>query len=204
MESITLFFADAKTIIIIIHAMAAAVGLGAATVSDVLFFRFMTDGRLSRSETPVLNTMTRIMWVALGFLFLSGIGLFLSDPVAYTASSKFIVKMLIVLVIALNGLVMTLYLHPRMDKLNFSSNTDAQVKRIAFALGGISIASWYLSFFLGSVRSIPYRTLTGIVMYIVVLFIAIMASQFMYRRYQKRFYKDKQNTVEETSEREIQ
>jgi hypothetical protein len=191
MESIIHFFSESKSIIIVIHAVSAAIGLGAATVSDVLFFKFMTDGKIDRTETPVLDSMTRIMWIALSLLIISGIGLFLSDPQGYLQSSKFLVKMFIVFAIALNGFVMTIYLHPRMQSLNFTNPGSTRVKKIAFALGGISIGSWYLSFLLGSVRSIPLSTELGILLYIVTLVVAIAASQVLYKRYAKKFSQNK-------------
>lgn len=191
MESVITFFSESKSIIIVIHAVSAAIGLGAATVSDVLFFKFMTDGKIDRTETPVLDIMTRIMWIALSLLIISGIGLFLSDPSGYFQSSKFIVKMAIVFAIAINGFIMTVYLHPRMQSLNFTNLGNTRVKRIAFALGSISIGSWYLSFLLGSVRSVPLSVGFGILLYILTLVIAIIASQVLYKRYAKKFSQNK-------------
>jgi hypothetical protein len=162
MNSVIEFFAEYKSIVVIGHAVSAAIGLGAATVSDVLFFKFLEDGNITNKETPVLDVMTKIMWVALTLLILTGVMLFLSDPVGYLESSKFIVKMFIVFIIAINGLLMTTYLHKNMQKLTFTDPYHRKVKRIAFASGAISIASWYLSFFLGSVRSIPFDTTTGL------------------------------------------
>jgi hypothetical protein len=189
LTELTEFFADHKAIVIVAHAIAAAIGLGAATVSDVLFFRFLKDGNITNRETPILDVMTKIMWFAITLLVLTGAMLFLSDPLGYAASSKFIVKMIVVGVIIVNGVVMTKYLHVNMQKLTFTDKYHMMVKKIAFASGAISISSWYLSFILGSIRSIPYDVTTGLVGYVTLVLIAIIASQYMYVYYQKKFYK---------------
>ncbi len=187
MESISEFFSEYKSIIIILHAMSAAIGLGAATVSDVLFFKFLKDGDITKEETPILDTMTNIMWVALSLLIATGIALFLSDPATYSESSKFIVKMFVVGAITLNGLVLTKYLHRNMHNLTFTNPYHKKAKRIAFASGAISIGSWYLSFILGSIRSIPLTIQSGILTYLLLLVIAVIVSQVMYARFQKKF-----------------
>lgn len=183
------FFSEYKSIVIIAHAISAAIGLGAASVSDVLFFKFLEDGDITKTETPILDLMTKVMWVAIYLLLATGVMLFLSDPEGYLQSSKFIVKMFIVLVIAINGAVMTKYLHKHMRKITFTTPAHRQVKRIAFASGAISIASWYLSFILGSVRSIPFTIETGLALYGLVLLVGITVSQIMYVRIQKKFLK---------------
>ena len=132
------------------------------------------------------------MWFAIGGLILTGIMLFLSDPLTYSESSKFIVKMIIVGVITLNGLIMTKYLHTNMQKLTFTNKYHIRVKKVAFASGAISISSWYLSFILGSVRSIPFDVITGITMYATVIITAVLVSQFMYKYFQKKFLKEHQ------------
>ena len=187
LNGLTEFFAQHKSIVIVGHAMAAAIGLGAATVSDLLFFKFLKDGNITNKETPILDLMTKIMWVAVALLALTGIKLFLSNPEVYAVSSKFIVKMAIVGVIIINGVVMTKYLHKNMQKLTFTDKYHKRVKKIAFASGAISISSWYISFILGSIRSIPFNVVTGLSAYLAIVVVAIIVSQFMYRYYQKKF-----------------
>ena len=184
------FFSQYKSIIIITHAISAAIGLGAASVSDVLFFNFLDDGDITNKETPILDLMTKIMWFAIYMLIITGVMLFLSDPQGYANSPKFIVKMLIVFIITINGLIMTKSLHKYMQKLTFITAVHRRVKRIAFASGAISITSWYLSFILGSIRSIPFSVVTGLALYGIVLMLGITASQLMYMKLQKKFLKE--------------
>lgn len=183
----TEFFIEYKTIIIITHAIFAAIGLGTATISDVTFFKFMKDGKIDAHETPLLDMLTRIMWVALLGLIITGIMLYFSNPAVYSVSSKFIVKMFIVGIIALNGIFLTLYLHKRMLEINFLTKRNRMVKRLGFASGALSIISWYVVFILGSIRSIPYSIETGLLFYLVLVIGAIFISQMVYLRYKKKY-----------------
>jgi ABC-type Fe3+-siderophore transport system permease subunit len=180
------FLQNYKHIIIIFHAIGAAIGLGAATLSDFTFFNFLKDKKVSKKESSVFHILTKTIWLALGILILSGIALFLSDPEYYKVSSKFMLKMGIVGILTLNGLIMTLYLHKNMIKLDFTRIENQLVKRISFASGAISIASWYFSFILGSIRKLPVSLNTGIISYICVISAGIIVSQIIYTRYQKK------------------
>jgi len=184
------FFIEYKTVIIILHALCAAIGVGAATISDIMFFRFMKDGKIDRGETPVLDTLTKSIWFAIAGLILTGIFLFMTNPELYAASSKFLVKVVIVGFIILNGIFLTLYLHKRMLYINFLTPGNRTVKRLGFASGALSIVSWYVVFILGSIRSIPYSFASGLVMYLVLVVGAIGVSQVFYLRYRKRFFKE--------------
>lgn len=190
MESMTEFFAEYKSIIIIVHALGAALGVGAATISDILFFQFLKDGSITKQESPTLQVLTKVVWVALGILILSGIALFLSDPVKYLHSSKFIVKMFIVLMLTLNGLFITLVMHKKMHHISFVTKQHRRFKKIGFASGAISIVSWYISFILGSIRSIPLESTSGIGIYLGIVVIAIITSQFLYHKFKRRYQKD--------------
>lgn len=181
------FFATYKSIIIILHALGAALGIGSATVSDILFFRSLKDGKITPKESSTLKLMTKLVWIALTLIILSGIALFLSNPEGYAASSKFIVKMVIVAILTINGIIITTIMHTRMQDIRFATKKHRIFKRIAFAQGALSVSSWYLAFLLGSLRSIPYSVEQGLRLYLIIVILAITASQVFYRKYRKKF-----------------
>lgn len=172
-----------KKVIIILHALAAALGVGGALITDIFFFKFLKDYRIAGSEAETLQTFSQIMWVALTGLLVTGALLFLTNIDGYLASSKFITKMLAVLVVGLNGGVLNLVISPRIQEITFGGKHAhhdgelARLRRVAFATGAISISSWLLVFVLGSLRSIPYTTGTGISLYVLVLLLAVVGSQ---------------------------
>lgn len=184
------FFTHYKAIIIILHAFGAALGIGSATVSDILFFRSLKDGKISQGESSTLKVMTRLVWIALSLIILTGLMLLLSDIPKYLASSKFIVKMIIVGILTLNGIIITLVMHKRMKDMSFVTRRHRIFKRIGFAQGALSVSSWYLAFLLGSLRSIPYTVKEGLGIYLIILLLAVSGSQIMYSSYKHRFSKE--------------
>lgn len=177
-----------KSIIIFFHALSAAIGVGAATVTDVLFFKFLKDYRISHMEKSIMDNLSGVIWVALGLLIVTGLGLFLPESERFLASSKFITKMVAVAVVTVNGLFLNLIISPRITDIQFGKEADPKhehhagelkvMRKLAFAFGAISITSWYTIFLLGSLRSIPIESGTGILVYAGVLILAIVGSQF--------------------------
>jgi hypothetical protein len=113
--------------------------------------------------------------------------LLLSDPVGYAASSKFLVKMTVVGVILVNGLLLNFYISPRLTKLRFRTHEDRKAdewfKRIAFVSGVVSISSWYASFLLGLLSSIPLTYWQGMGVYLIILSVGGVISQFAYHQF---------------------
>jgi len=177
------FFIHIKPIVVVLHALGAAVGLGAVVVTDTLFFKFLNDFKISNKEDQVLRVLSRIVWGAIIVLVLTGIALFLSNPALYMTSSKFITKLVILGVIIINGIFLNTIITPVIKKIVFGPLLkDHSVKlrvmrHFAFAGGVISILSWVIVFILGSIRSIPYSFDQAILVYAVVCLGGILASQ---------------------------
>lgn len=189
------FLAQYKSVIVIIHALAAAVALGAATITDIFFFRFLKDYRISESENALMKTLSGVIWLALGVIILSGIGLFIPESERLLQSSKFLLKVVAVAVVTINGVCLNLVVTPKMMSLDFTGGSDGitdlrNMRRLSYALGGISIVSWYLIFILGSLRSIPIKFGTALVLYICVLVGVVIGSQIMDRRIVGKYKKE--------------
>lgn len=159
---VTPYLVAYKSGMVLLHAMAAGVGLGAATVGDFFFFRFLKDFRISKKESEVLGHLSQVIWTALALLVLTGLGIFLSDVETYLASTKFITKMLVVAVLTLNGALLNLLVAPRLVQISFGDKHAHQpgelhrLRKMAFLFGPISIVSWYFVFVLGSLRAVPW------------------------------------------------
>jgi hypothetical protein len=170
----------------IVHLASAAVGVGTATVTDILFFRFLRDYRISRFEEQVLRMIHPVLWAALAVLIASGIVLVLGNPERYLTSSKFQLKMIVVSVIALNGALLHASISPRLRSISFGGRHSAHhegellhLRRAAFASGAVSITSWYAALVLGALRTIPITLVTGVAVYLGVLGIAVIAAVVM-------------------------
>ncbi|HLD81580.1 MAG TPA: vitamin K epoxide reductase family protein [Patescibacteria group bacterium] len=180
---------DYKRPIIALHLIGTVLGLGGATITDIFFFKFLKDFRISKKEKEIMDTLSQIIWFGLAVLLLSGIGLYLPNASALNATPKFLVKMIIVCIIILNGAVMNILIAPQLVKLSFKSLAKKKntrlilLRRLSFALGAISITSWYSALILGvTPKDVPIPFLGILSLYIAALIVAILCSQF-YERY---------------------
>jgi uncharacterized membrane protein len=185
--SLVSLLVEYKPVVVFFHAFSAAIGVGAATVTDIFFFKYLKDYKISESEHKTMETLSGVIWVALGLLVLTGIGLFLANSEVLMQSSKFLTKVVAVLVLILNGIMLNLVISPKMMEITFGDNFSHQkgelhfMRKLAFALGAISISSWYVIFILGSIKSIPVSIGTGISLYILLLCVAVIGSQIFDR-----------------------
>ncbi len=176
------FLSEYRSYIIGFHVMGLVFGLGGAIFSDILFMKFLKDLKISKSELYVLKTLSQIIWLGLALSIISGIGLYLPGAGAYNESAKFIAKMLILLIIIVNGVGLNLFITPKLTSLNFGiiikeHKGMREIRKLSFAMGAISIVSWFSVFILGMMRTSPAQLPTIFGVYLLVLAFAITTSQ---------------------------
>lgn len=187
----TEFFLNIKPVMIILHALAAAVGLGSIVVTDSLFFQFLKDFKISHKEDETMRTISKVFWAAILVLFITGLILYLSAPMDYLTKSKFLVKLVIFVIIVTNGALLNWYLTPHLKKIAFGpvvvepSKKMRFLRRLAFASGVVSIISWLSVFLLGSLRSIPLTFAQGLLVYVGICAVGVLGSQ-LYATWVKR------------------
>ena len=188
----TTILREYRTTILILHLITAAIGLGAATITDVFFSKFLKDLKISESEADILNTLSQVIWFALALIILTGIGLYLPASELLLDSSKFLVKMIVVAVIVVNGAILNLLISPKLVHISFGGSHEHQsgelhkLRKLAFALGAISSTSWYSAFILGAIRQPPlsFSQLLGV--YLALVAVAVIGSQIMERVFAKK------------------
>ena len=179
-------------LIVILHILGVTIGLGGATITDIFFFKFLKDFRISKQEADMMHTFSQIIWFALIILVLTGIGLYLPEAEEFNRSAKFLVKMIVVTVIIINGAFLNLFVAPKLIKIFFREKREYQsdklrhVRKIAFASGAISMVSWYSAFILGMLRKVPFDFSFLLLIYFLLLSGAIIGSQFAERFFVKR------------------
>ncbi len=181
MEETIQFFSKYKHFAIILHVFSIIVGMGSAIVSDVLFNLYIKDKKINSTENTTLEILSKIIWVALWFIMLSGVGIFLSNPQVYMASDKFLLKMVIVGIIIINGYLFARITHGSLLEMNFTDTNihhkNVRIRRLSFAFGAVSVVSWLSAFVLGSIRSIPVSFWMGLSIYLSLVFVSIIISQ---------------------------
>lgn len=190
------FLEQYQTIIIVLHALAGAIGLGAATVGDIFFFRFLKDYRISENEKATMGIISNIIWFALGMIVITGVGLFLPRAIEILSSTNFLIKIVGIVVLVVNAVVLNLIISPKLTSITFEERIDHGIKnlhatrRLAFALGATSISSWYVVFILGVLPTITTPFYRAFFFYVLLLCVAMLISQIidakMVRDYQKK------------------
>ncbi len=194
------FLINNYKLILLLHAVSSAIGLGAATTADFLFIRFLKDFKISEKEKQTLDFISQLIWFSLGLIILSGIGIYLTRMEELHQSSKFLVKSIIVLIIVINGTFLNLLISPHLIKISFDlqNNNDkkevnriTRMRKIAFALGAISIISWYSAFILGELSKVNLSFLAILGIYLIFLIVGIVLSQILEDRYFHLYLKNR-------------
>jgi hypothetical protein len=173
-----------------VHLLGLAMGLGGTLVIDIMFSHFMRKYTISKRESVIMHLVSQMIILGLFLLLLSGAALALIDLEAFLDNPRFIMKMIAVLVVMLNGAALNLYLTPQMKKISLKEEDRGRYEKltkISFALGAISIVSWLSAFLLAMLKELfdmPLTTLlTG---YVVLLIIATAGSQLAKVYYEKK------------------
>lgn len=181
--------AEHHLFIAILHILGVALGLGGVTFTDIFFFKFLKDLRISDWEADILHTLSQVIWFALIIIVVTGISLYLPEMDELNQSPWFLVKLIIVAVIIVNGAFLNLFISPKLVKISFGKKHDHKegelhlLRKAAFALGAISLTSWYSVFILGMWN--PNLSFGMILTaYLSLIGLAIIISQFV----EERFY----------------
>jgi hypothetical protein len=135
--------------LVALHLLGFALGIGGATVADLVFFRFMKDFYISDSERDIIRSLSQALWVGLLVVVISAVGLYL--PAEAGQASYFWPEMALLALIAANDAIFGLVIMPRLVSAagNHKVIRVAEVqglRRIAFALGSASFVTWYAAF----------------------------------------------------------
>ena len=173
----TEFFLSIKTLSTILHVLSAVVAMGAAFSADILFHFFAGDRKLSRMEARTLSTLSRVVWYGLLAVTVTGTMIFLADPARYLASTKFLAKMTIMLVLVANGVVLDRYVRVHLlSRGFFSARREAFARKVAFICGTISAVSWISILALGVIDGVKSSYVSVIGLYAGILGTLIVAS----------------------------
>ncbi|MDP3964186.1 MAG: hypothetical protein Q8Q20_00815 [bacterium] len=159
-----------QAFLVVLHIAGVVLGVGAATISDILFLRVMRRQQLSVDELQIMKILGRVIWTGLALLFASGFGILISmginnaDLLSH-APAKVLVKLCITVIVFLNGLALHWYIHPLLEKLSQQFDTGILFSRkgLMFTSGGLSIASWWTALILGAWRGLdqPFWIILG-------------------------------------------
>lgn len=169
-----------KAVFVIFHLLGVILGAGGAFLSDLMFLRSVKDSKITKTELGFLKLGGNLVSIGLIVLIISGVLIFATNPLFYVASSKFMAKMTIVLIITINGVVLHKVHMKRMERHvdhHFPSSDEFCRNRWKMMVSGaVSIVSWISALILGSLKAVPYSYFVIIFTYLGILSIAIAGS----------------------------
>jgi hypothetical protein len=177
-----------------IHSLGLVLGLGGTFVVDIMFTHFLRNYYISARESVIMHLISQMIILGLILLILSGFALLLPDYKTFLESPRFLMKMTVVIIIIINGAALNVYVTPKMKKISLKEEDRGRhetLKKISFALGGLSIASWLSAFVLAKLKELfemPYFYL--LIGYLALLTIATVGSQVAKIYYEKKEAKE--------------
>jgi hypothetical protein len=179
-------FIDNHTLFGITHLFGVVIGAGGAFTSDLMFLSTMKDKKITTAEMRFLRLGSRMVWIGLAIIIISGAVLFLDNVDRYIHSSKFLAKMVIVSIIIVNGFFFHIVHIPCLSRnvgKHLPSCRDF-VRRSPYmmASGAISLISWVSAIVLGSLRGVPYSFSAIFLSYLVLLAVGVGVALLLSRR----------------------
>lgn len=180
--------AQHRDFIATLHSLGLALGVGGATIAAVFLFKFLKDFRVSGWEADAMHTLSQVVWFSLALLAFAETGLYLSNAEKLNQSAGLLIEAIIIAAIIANGAVLSLLVMPNLVKISLEEKHAhypgelRNQRKTVFALGAISIVSWYSIFALKTFQQIsPYSFSRLLLTYFLLLAGAVAVSQLMER-----------------------
>ena len=179
------------SIFIILHVLAAALGAGAAFVSDAHFFASTKDKKIDEGEFRLMSVSGKLVWLGIVLSLLTGFGILWLSDFGQLSSPKFLAKATIFGVIVINGIVLHRYHFPLFSRMCKAGSTlrkvcdpsEAKRRITAIALSGsLSMVSWLSVVILGAWHGATVSYGTVITAYLLVyVFAALIALHVVHK-----------------------
>jgi hypothetical protein len=151
-----------KTGLRVVHLCGLVLGVGAATLLDLIIARFILMRGISNEHVYVVDFSSKIVTIGLVLLWVSGIGFLVHygffEP-AKLENPKVWAKIAIVVVLSLNGLLVHHFVLPRIrnqvGKRLLDGLSPFECSLVLLA-GTVSAISWYVPLILGAIPQLNY------------------------------------------------
>lgn len=146
----------------LLHLVGLVLGLGSATLIDLITFRFFATSTVHEEHWKIVDFSSRVVIVGLAILWISGLG-FLAYYDRYSPASlgnpKVWAKIGIVGILSLNGVFIHRrvlpFLKARVGRSLFDG-VDSRERLMILASGAVSATSWLMPLVLGSIPQLNF------------------------------------------------
>ncbi len=169
---------DYELLSLTFHLLGFALGLGGATISDVMFLKSINQRTITPEKFETLQTLSKVIWTGLIVLILSGLTMFTliyldRGSIPMLSSPRWQAKLIMVAIVLLNGFVFMKKIFPVLRSTvgqRLSVNLLGKNIWLLAISGTISIVSWYSIFII----SILPRTVRPSVYIFLSLYLALI------------------------------
>ncbi|MCC7356737.1 MAG: hypothetical protein IT410_03980 [Candidatus Doudnabacteria bacterium] len=169
---------DYELIALTAHLLGFALGLGGATISDVMFLKSVNEKTITQEKFNTLKTLSRVIWIGLIILIVSGATMFTliymeRGSIPMLASPRWQAKLIMVAVVLINGFVFMKKIFPVLRSAVGQTLSLGLLGKNIWLLaisGTISIVSWYSIFII----SILPRTVRPSVFIFLGIYVALI------------------------------
>jgi hypothetical protein len=167
------------------HFIGLALGLGAATLLDLMMIRFLTRNKITTEHWHVIEFASKVVTSGLVLLWVSGLSFLvhysLYDPAKLT-NEKVWAKIAIVGILTLNGVFIHRAVLPLVRSkvgANLFDGLRPGQRSVFLASGAISATSWYVPLLLGALPQLNFGIPAGTILlaYGLLLLVAILATR---------------------------
>lgn len=161
-DILTLSLATLKPALLFLHLIGLALGLGSASLVDLLVLRALIRRRFEPAEVCFVRFASAVVTAGLALLWLSGLGLlacYSAFDLAALQNPKLWVKILVVAVLSLNGLAIHAFALPLIGRQAGRGLFDGVTRMnscLLLATGTVSATSWYVPLFLGIAKPLNF------------------------------------------------
>jgi uncharacterized membrane protein len=178
----TQFHDISRMLVIYTHVIACTIAIGFAFFAD---FRVLkANGNLRNRDVEIVEQVSKVVAIALGALWASGISIVLIDFGHLPSLNELIekpklaAKLSVVMALTLNGFLLHAYALPRLRRLDF----------LASLIGGVSASSWLFAAFMGVAK--PLATLMTynqfMALYVLALTAGLTSAALVFTSQQKK------------------
>ena len=178
-----------KAVLLFVHLIGLALGLGAATLLDLLVARMLVAGKIAPSQPAFIEFAAAVVTAGLALLWLSGLGLlayYSAFDLTALQNPKVWAKVAIVAVLTLNGLFIHAAVLPlirRQAGRGLFDGISEVRKSLLLTAGAVSITSWFVPVFLAVSRPLNFVVPAQIILgaYVLLLVVAVIGSHLFAR-----------------------
>jgi hypothetical protein len=162
---------------IVVHIISVIVAVGGATIVDYLHLVGLKRKSLEKGLVKIYPHISNMINISLIAIYLSGAVLVFQN-ISILSSPLFKIKLLLVIIVTLNGIYLQKSVSPHLDKciIHGTKYCTSYVLNSSAISGSISIVTWYSIVILSLTKNLGYTYIQFIYSYIAVLVIAIVTS----------------------------